>query len=207
MFLLPSIKPFKSALALRGPVVVSTLCLVFGAMCGCGKPFNVKTRTSLPPVNYAAGSTPDSIGIQAQALRDEDFLYETFDANLIAAGILPVRVVVSNSSAQVVNLEKARFEIRQANGHGLKAVDARRAFKSLISYYEISLYNKAGYKDSLSTFSEYAVDVKTPLEPGQSRQGLMFFLAPGDAAREVGLTLVVSRLGSQSRAPVELKLN
>jgi hypothetical protein len=207
MFLLSSIKRFKSARVLSRAAVVTMLCVVFAAMCGCGKPFNVKTRTSLPPANYAAGSTSDNISIQAQALRDEDFLYETFDANLIAAGVLPVRVMVNNSSGQVINLDKARFEIRQPNGRGLKTVDARKAFKKLIAYYEISLYNKAGYKESLGTFSEYAVDMKTPLEPGQSRQGLMFFLAPGDAAREAGLTLVVSRLGSEGRTPVELKLN
>ncbi len=207
MFLLPSIERIKSARVLRRPAVVTTLCVVFAAMCGCGKPFNVKTRSSLPPANYAAGSTPDSISIQAQALKDEDFLYDTFDANLIAAGVLPVRVMVNNSSGQVINLDKARFEIRQPNGRGLKAVEAGKAFKRLIAYYEISLYNKAGYKESLGTFSEYAVDLKTPLEPGQSRQGLMFFLAPGDAAREGGLTLVVSRIGSESRTPVELKLN
>lgn len=207
MFLWSSIKPFKSAHPLRSGAVVSALCVVFAVMCGCGKPFNVKTSTSLPPANYAAGSTSDSVGIQAQAIRDEDFLYETFDANLIAAGILPVRVMVSNSSGQVIDLEKTRFEIRQPNGRGLKAVDARRAFKKLVSYYEITLYNKAGYKESLGTFSEYAFAVKTPLEPGQSRQGLLFFLAPGNAAREAGLTLVVSRLGSESRTPVELKLN
>lgn len=207
MFLWLSIKRFTSARVLRRPVVVTTLCVVFAAMCACGKPFDVKTRTSLPTVNYAAGATSDSISIQAQTLRDEDFLVETFDANLISAGVVPVRVIVNNSSAQVVSLEKARFEIRQRSGRGFKAVDARRAFKKLISYYEISLYNKAGYKDSLGTFSEYAVDMKTPLEPGQSRQGLLFFLAPGNAAREGGLTLVVSRLGSESRTPVELKLD
>lgn len=207
MFLRLSITRITSARVLRRPSVAATLFVVFAAMCGCGKPFNVKTRTSLPPANYAAGATSDSIRIQAQALRDEDFLYETFDANLIAAGVLPVRVMVSNSSGQVIGLEKARFEMRQPNGRGLKAVDARRAFKKLISYYEISLYNKAGYKESLGTFSEYAFDVKTPLEPSQSRQGLIFFLAPGNAAREAGLTLVVSRLSSESRTPVELKLD
>jgi len=176
-------------------------------MTGCSKPFNVKTKTDLGPANYAASSTTDNISIQAQAIKDEDLLYETFDANLISAGVLPVRVMLTNSSAEPVDLQKARFEIRQPDGHGFKAVDERTAFKRLISYYEIKAYNKDGYKESLGTFSEYGVDLKTPLEPGQSRHGLMFFLATRGAARGAGLTLVVSRLGSKSGGPVELKLD
>jgi len=207
MILRTSIKPFKSKTALLRPVIICTLCLFSGAMLGCGKPFNVKAKTELPPANYAAGSASDSVSIQAQAIRDEDFLYETFDANLISAGVLPVRVMLNNSGGRTVDLQKARFEIRQQTGRGLKAVDARTAFKRLLSYYEISVYNKAGYKESLGAFSEYGVDLKTPFEPGQSRHGLMFFLVPGEAARGAGLTLVVSRLGPESRSPVQLKLN
>jgi hypothetical protein len=207
MFLRSSIKRFRPARALLRPIIICTLCLFFGALSGCGKPFNVKTKTNLPPANYAAGSTTDNISIQAQAIKDEDLLYDTFDANLIAAGVLPVRVTLNNSSSRAVDLQQARFEIRPQDGRGFKAVDARTAFKRLISYYEIKAYNKDGYKESLGTFSEYGVDLKTPLEPGQSRNGLIFFLAPGGAARGAGLTLVVSRLGSESRVPVELKLD
>lgn len=207
MLLRTSIDRFKSARVLLRSGIIGAICFSCGAAIGCGKPFNVKTKTDLPPASYSAGSTTDSVSIQAQVIRDEDFLYETFDANLISAGVLPVRVMVNNSSGRTVDLKKARFEIRQQDGRGLKPVDARRAFKRLIAYYEISLYNKAGYKESLGTFSEYGVDLKTPLEPGQSRHGLMFFLAPGGAAQGGGLTFVVRRLGSDTNTPVELKLN
>jgi len=139
-------------------------------MTGCSKPFNVKTKTDLGPANYAASSTTDNISIQAQAIKDEDLLYETFDANLISAGVLPVRVMLTNSSAEPVDLQKARFEIRQPDGHGFKAVDERTAFKRLISYYEIKAYNKGGYKESLGTFSEYGVDL-TGLIPQRRLDG------------------------------------
>lgn len=202
-----SIKRFKFARILLRLGIGGTLCLFAGTMLGCGKPFNVKTRADLPPATYAASTTSDSINIQAQAITDEDFLYETFDANLISAGVLPVRVMLNNSSDRTLDLQKVRFEIRQHAGRGFKAVDARGAFKRLISYYEISAYNKSGYKESLGTFSEHGVDLKTPLAPGQSRQGFMFFLVPSEAAQGAGLTLVVSRLSAASHAPVELKLN
>lgn len=201
------IKRFKSARILLRLGIGGAVCLFVGTMLGCGKPFNVKTRADLPPATFAASTATDSISIQAQAITDEDFLYETFDANLISAGILPVRVMLKNSSDRTVDLQKARFEIRQQAGRGFKAVDARGAFKRLISYYEIKAYNKSGYKESLGTFSEHGVDLKTPLESGQSRQGLMFFLVPSEAAHGAGLTLVVSRLSAANHATLELKLN
>jgi hypothetical protein len=207
MILRIPIERLMSARVWLRPVTIGILCLLAGTMLGCGKPFNVKTRADLAPANYAASSATANISIQAQAITDEDFLNETFDANLISSGVLPVRVMLKNSSDRTVDLQKARFEIRQQNGRGFKAVDARDAFKRLISYYEIKAYNKSGYRESLGTFSEYGVDLKTPLESGNARQGFLFFLVPVETARGANLTLVVSRLGVESASTVELKLN
>lgn len=183
--------------------------LIAAATYACGKPFNVKPRADLPPANYAAKASANSVEVQAQAMTDEDFVYSTFDANLISAGILPVRIKLTNSSAENLDLESARFEVR-AGGRSFKASKADAAFKRLVSYYEISAYSKSGYKESSSDFSGHALDTKTPLAAGQSRQGLLFFLMPNEVARSAGLTLLIDKLGSKqsaSRAPVELKLN
>ena len=59
--------------------------LLVAAQLGCGRPFNVKTQPNLAPTSYAAKTTVDSITVEAQAITDEDFLYDTFDANLISA--------------------------------------------------------------------------------------------------------------------------
>ena len=173
---------------------------------GCGKPFNVKTQPDLPPANYADKAIADSLSIQAQALTDEDFLYDTFDANLLLAGILPVRLLIANSAAGPLDLKKARFEVHATTGSSFKAIDERRAFKRLIAYYEISAYNKAGYKESLEAFSAYGLDTRSPLAPGQSRQGLMFFSMPAEVAQGGGLTLVVSRLNAASNDSLKLEL-
>lgn len=187
----------------------TTLVLVLlGAAVGCGKPFNVKTQPNLPPPNYAASATSNNMSIQAQVLTDENALYDNFDANLILAGILPVRVNLTNAGTQNVDLKKARFEIR-ADGRSYKQVDGRKAFKRLISYYELSTFNKSGYNDSLQDFSAFALDFKAPLEAGQSRHGLLFFAMPESSARGTGLTLVVTKLDgtSDNRDRLELKLN
>ncbi|MEK6325824.1 MAG: hypothetical protein AABN33_29655 [Acidobacteriota bacterium] len=143
-------------------------------------------------------------------LTDEDFLYDTFDANLISAGILPVRVMLANSAAESVDLKDARFEVRSQAGRSFRASKADQAFKRLISYYGISVYNKAGYKESKNDFAEYALDTKTALAAAESRQGFLFFLMPSEVARGAGLVLLVSRLGSKqsvNQTAVELKLN
>jgi len=174
---------------------------------GCGRPFNVRTQPALPPARYAATAKADSVSVEAEAITDEDFLYDAFDANLISAGVLPVRVKLTNSGGEAVNLKRARCEIEAGSGR-YKSVDARRAFKRLISYYGISLYSKSGYAESLEAFAAFALDVGMPLGAGESRQGLVFFLAPSEAARQTGLTMNIARLSPrQSGASVSLKLN
>ncbi len=190
-------------------LVCGVVLSILGISIGCGKPFNVKQQPDLPPASYTAKASADGVSVQAQAITDEDFLYDTFDANLISAGVLPVRVMLTNSADHTVDFQKARFEVRTA-GQRFKEAGTRQAFKRLISYYEISVYNKSGYKKSLDAFSAYALDVKMPLAAGQSRQGFVFFLTPSESARGIGLTLVVSGLSSNASGEggaIELRLN
>ncbi len=191
-------------------IAAASLAALFAAASiGCGRPFNVKTQPGLPPANYAAKASVDGIAIEARAMTDEDLLFETFDANLILAGVLPVRVMMTNSGGEAVDCKKARFEI-ETQSKRYKAVDPRKAFKRLISYYGISAYTKSGYKESLDAFTSYEFDLRTTLAGAESRQGLMFFLMPAEAARRQGLTLTVAKLGTKGsgrRADIALTLN
>jgi len=188
---------------------ISCALMLAALSAGCGRPFNVKTQPGLPPARYAAKATVDNLTIEAQAVIDEDFLYDTFDANLISAGVLPVRVKLTNSSDENIDLRRARFEA-QAGGRSFKEINAKKAFKQLISYYGISAYSKSGYKESLEAFSGYALDVVLPLGPRQTRQGLVFVLMPQEIARATGLNLVIDKLGMKQRGDsnrVVLNLN
>ena len=170
----------------------------------------MKTRPSTPPVISGARAESNGITIQAEAITDEDFLNDTFDGNLILAGILPVRAMIKNEGAQPIILKKARFEVRPTTGKNFKLANARSAFKRLISYYGISTYSKEGYEESLSTLSSYALDLEAPLAAGESRQGLMFFKMQSDDVRGLGLTLVANKLRSdraKNDEAIELKLN
>lgn len=197
------LQPSKAA-AISGSLVF--LMMLF-AGCG-GKPFNVKPQVDLPLTPDAARTEAGSLQIQAEAIRDEDLLIGTFDANLLLAGVLPVKVALINQSPEAIDVRKARFELRGPDGRTVKASDARRVFKRLISYYEITAYSKPGYKQSREDLADYGIDLSKPLNAGESRKGMVFFIAPDRATQTSSLTLVVSRLDAkQAKAPaVELKL-
>jgi hypothetical protein len=184
-------------------------CLTLILLAGCGgKPFDVKTQVALPAIADAPVAESQGVRMQAAAVRDEDFLLETFDANLILAGILPVNVAITNQTAQPLDLHKARFEVRAIDGHSYQAAEAKRAFKRLIKYYEISTYSKPAYKKSQEDFAAYALDATRPLAIGESRQGMLFFIVPDGVVQASGLKLIGVRLAAhESRSAVELQLN
>jgi len=173
---------------------------------GCGKPFNVKSRIELPHSSYAETATGNRVSVRAGSITNEDLLYEAFDANLIVAGVFPVRITLTNTSDDSVDLKKTRFTVNTQNSRSFKSLNARDAFQRLISYYEIQAYNKAGYKESLGDFVSYALDITKPLAARESRDGVLFFPLPADVARSPGLTLSIVRL-DQKDSPIVLKLN
>jgi hypothetical protein len=177
------------------------------ALSGCGgKPFNVKPEPTLQPRAAPAGPGAEArsavAAVRARAVKDEDYLFDTFDANLIMAGVLPVMVTVTNTGAEPLDLDRARFEIRAWNGRGYKADAPRKAYERLVSYYGITTYSKDGYNESREDFSSHALDFETPLAAGQSRDGLIFFPVPSDVAGGQGLRLLITRLGHRRAATV-----
>ncbi len=189
--------------------MIRSLCLALSlCLAGCaGAPFDIKNKVELPPPSPSAARAESSgVLVQAEVLRDEDYLNDIFDANLILASVLPVRVKVTNKAEAPIDLSKAKFEINAANGRAYKSADAKKAFKRLISYYEITTYSKPSYKESQDTFTSYALDLSKPLDRGASREGLVFFIIPEAADQPGSLKFKVSRL-DQKAAAVELNLN
>lgn len=181
---------------------------------GCGKPFNVQPKPAMPPgsaaASYKASAEVAGVTIQAEAITDEDYLYDTFEANLIMAGILPVRARVTNASADSARLKDAKFEIHPAGSRPFKLISAGKAYGKLMDYYAISVYNKRGYAQSKEDFLAYAMDVKKNLDAGERREGLLFFAIPTEIIRKGGLRLVTRELkvgNVKHKTPVELILN
>jgi hypothetical protein len=202
-------RTFENSRKARPLLAGYSLCFAVAlAFAGCaGKPFEVKNRADLPPASASAATAQSNrISLQAEVIRDEDYLNDTFDANLILAGVLPVRLKVTNGGPEPVDLNKARFEVKAANGRAYKSAEAKKAFKRVVAYYEISTYSKPGYRESLEAFTAYALDLSKPLGPQESREGLVFFVVPDAVARASGLSMVADRL-DRNGAAVELNLN
>jgi hypothetical protein len=194
--------------SLRSPFL-PVLVVFLAAVTSSCKPFNVKPHIEVPRASNESQIESNGVVMRASVVDDEDWLSDTFDANLILAGIVPVRVELKNAEQTPVELSRARFELRTAGGRSFGSAGPERAFKQALSYYAVSAWSKALYKESRDDFASYALDVKAPLAAGQSRQGLLYFLFRGEAARGSGLTLVISRVGrsDEKGSRVELKLN
>ena len=187
------------------------LAIALGAvlLASCGEPFKIKPKTALPPGRFGAVARAGAIELQAEPITDEDVLYHVFDANLIMAGLFPVRVVIANTGTSPASIKKASFSVVSSDGISYKPVSGSRAFKRLMRYYEIENYQKFGYRESRDDFLSYSLDVNGALDAGQ-RSGFLFFAVPPDKAREPGFSLVVKRIDSgdsKSSGEVKLKLN
>jgi hypothetical protein len=167
----------------------------------CGKPFNVKPKPTVKDIKPDASVTLKAEGeangmkIQAEAITDEDYIYDAFDANIIMAGVLPVRLQLTNGGAEKAGLRNARFEIFAQNKI-YKLIDSHKAYKKLMSYYAISIYNKNGYKVSREDFDTHALELKKELAPGESREGLIYFAIPNEIIKGGDLKLLTRRLGA-----------
>jgi len=187
----------------QGPIAI--LLSLAGITGGCGAPFNIKTRTTVPAA-YSSFGGSRTVMFSIEAMRDEDALYDTFDANLILAGMLPVSVKVTNSGSEAVDLKQTRFGVTSPEGRTFKSIDSRAVLKRLMAFYEISTYSKAGYKTSRDGLASHQLDTIAPLGPGESREGMIFFRLPEDIIRRTDLTFVISKL-DRTPSDVPLKLN
>ena len=178
---------------------------------GCGKPFEVKPRTTVQPppsMNYAATVEVNGLTFSGELMKDEDYLYDTFDGNLILAGILPVRVKLQNASTEKVEVKDAKFTLLDATNHAFKIMDGEKAYKQLRKYYAIKIYNKSGNNEAKKDFSSYELDRKKPLNSNEIREGLLFFQVPNYVINTSKFRLLAKKLNrARSDSSLELQLN
>lgn len=182
------------------------LALALALACaGCaGKPFNVKVVPRAEPDAISPPSTAGPLAVRAAAVWDEDWLLENFDANLILAGVLPVRVELENAGREPVAAKKLDVAVADAGGRELKRLDAGKARNAIEKYYELTVRSKTGDKLYKQDFAANALDLRAPLAPGERRQGFLFFALPPDAGGRVPLRLAVSSGRGGARAEVAL---
>jgi hypothetical protein len=171
---------------------LAALALVALVTLGCaGKPFDVKRIRPVAPESLPGAAHLGPVNVRAAAVWDEEWALENFDANVILAGVLPVRVDLENTAASPAEVRKWKFELASATGGRFKRLDAKKAMKKIEGYYGITLRSKSGdalYKEDFRA-NELAID--TPLGAGERRQGLVFFEIPAGVDEPVVTTLTV----------------
>jgi hypothetical protein len=188
----------------RGVTFVATAVISAVAMSACmGKPFDVKTVPRVDPGAIGPAARLDGLSVRAEAIWDENWLLEVFDANLILAGVLPVRVDLENPGANPLDVRKLKLEVTDADGSRFKRLDPKKARKTIEGYYGITIRNKTGDEIYKADFQATALDLKTALAPGEHRQGFVFFAFPKSAPRRpVTATLAVDSKDGAARVPL-----
>jgi hypothetical protein len=196
------------------PAMLALGLLIVLFTTACGKPFNVKPKPAVidskatASVTLTAEGESQGVLIKATAITDEDYLYDTFEANLILAGVLPVQLKLTNNGTSAAELSRSKLEIRAQN-KVYKRLDSQKAYKRLMSFYDISIYNKHGHKESRDDFNTHAFDLKKPLAAGESREGLIYFAVPNEVIKGGSLNLLARKLSAgraKGDAAVELNL-
>lgn len=191
-------------------ISLRSLLLVLPALfAGCAGPlFKVKPAVELPalPVNARSASAGGLTVRTAPLLSDEES-QELFEANLPLSGVLPVRAELEYETGGVpLELKRARFHLRDAEGHEWKMLSPKEAVSRILKANEIYLYNPNSRKQFEKEFAAYGIDLKSPITASERRrQGFIFFQTPGkEPLRKTnGLQLSVTGLPQ----PLQLALN
>jgi hypothetical protein len=198
-----AMKPQRHRTAVR-VALATTLAMAAVATLACaGKPINVKTVPKVEPDSLGPGARSSGLSVRAEAIWDEDWLLENFDANLILAGVLPVRVDVENPGSGPMDVRKLKLDVTGADGSRFKQLPPKKAMKAIEGYYGIAVRSKTGDKLYKADFLANALDLEAALAPGEHRQGFVFFGFPKTAARRpVAATLSVGSKSDRTSVPL-----
>lgn len=163
-------------------------------LCGAcaSKPFDVKVVPKVEPDAIGAPAALGPLGVRAEAVWDQVWLLENFDANLVLADVLPVRADLANTSDVPVETRKLRFSAVDASGREFKLLSTKKARKAIEKYYGIAIRSKTGDKLYKEDFAANALELERPLAPGERRQGFLFFAIPKGVGGQVPITLTVT---------------
>jgi hypothetical protein len=180
--------------------------LAAALLMGCGGSlYKVKPVVEAPITEAGGSARAGGISVRALPLLADEESQDLFEANLPLAGMLPVRVEISNEGSEAVALERARFRLRDGEGREWKARSAKQAVSRILEANKITLYNPNARARFEEAFRAHALNTKTPLAATERRQGMIFFQSPKKEPVESprSLVLTIEKLPQ----PVVLRLN
>jgi hypothetical protein len=183
-------------------LVALTLLLM---MSGCGALYKVKPAVEAPLPETAKNSEAGGLSLRAAPLLTDEESQELFEANLPLAGVLPVKVEVVNQGSAPIELKRARFTLRDAEGREWKIRSAKDVVSRILKDNDITLYNPRSRAKFEEAVRAYVLDTKRPLAASERRQGLIFFQTPKkeQVTAPRGLVLSVEKL----EQPLQVQLN
>jgi hypothetical protein len=172
-----------------------------------GSLFKVKPVVSLPPMT---GDVPSAsaggVTVRAQPLLTDEETQDLFEANILIAGVLPVRTELVFESGVPVEIKRARFRLRDGDGREWKLLSPKAAAAQILKANGVFLYNPHSRKTFEKEMAVYGLDTKTPLSDGNRRtQGFLFFQTPDKTPVQTGSALVLAVEKLLQKA--EIKLN
>lgn len=172
---------------------------------GCGGSlYKVKPKIDAPITNGKEANA-GGFTVRAVPLLTDEESQELFEANLPLAGLLPVRVEMSNESGAQLLFKHVRFRLRDADGREWKVRSPKQVVGRVLDSDQVYLYNPNSRKEFEEAVGTHTFDLKTPLDAGSQRRGLIFFQSPKkeEVRSPHGLMLTIEGLPQ----PVEVKIN
>ena len=177
---------------------------LFFVMSGCGGSlYKVKPKIDAPVTN-GKESSAGGFTVRAVPLLTDEESQELFEANLPLAGLLPVRVEMTNESGAQILFKHVRFRLHDADGREWKMRSPKQVVARILSSDQVYLYNPNSRKEFEDELGAHAFDLKSPLDAGRGRRGLIFFQTPKkeEVASPRKLVLTIEELPQ----PVEIGL-
>ncbi|HEY0005211.1 MAG TPA: hypothetical protein VGB17_10425 [Pyrinomonadaceae bacterium] len=190
----------------RSRALCAWLLLLVTLAAGCGGSlYRVKPVIEVPAAEKGGSATAGGINLRAAPLLSDEESQELFESNLPLAGLLAVRVELTNSSGAPIEFKRLRFRLRDGEGRAWKARSAKEAASRILEANAVMLYNPQARKSFEEALSRQTLDLKTPLAAAERRRGLIFFQTPKKEAIEGPRNLVLTLEGLEQ--PLELPLN
>ncbi|MEW6735769.1 MAG: hypothetical protein AB1489_31040 [Acidobacteriota bacterium] len=167
--------------------VVLWLVVLVNTFVACA-PFKVVPRVEVPPASITGVVADGALELRAQLL-SEDEVVKLFDGNLWLAGIIPIRVVLTNRGEEVLLTNKFNFQLKDAAGHSFQSIKAPQALEKMRKYYGVRLYSNELYKEMQARFISHSFNLEAAFTPSESRQGLIFFTQTKERPAPAGLRL------------------
>jgi hypothetical protein len=172
------------------------------ALASCaGQLYKVATVPVNAPPTISASNTS---GLSAGAIAlDEDQSVGQFEANLPLAGVIAVDVRLSNQSAEMIDVEKLRFELSDAANGRFKQISPKKALSKVMNFYGDSFYRIDARQRTRENYQAIALKLDGVLAPQEERRGFLFFETKKRAVDSDSLSLAIK--GATTPISVKLK--